>query len=364
MTLKKQWVNEFAENDVISDKVFLVLKKAVPVSKTNKAYLSLTLSDKTGTIECRMWDNIDSFKSLFDSGDYIRVSGVVNSYQNSLQLIVKVIEKMDNSLINPNNFLPASEYDSKEMIESLFEFIESMEDEHIKALIHKIFTNDYIFKNYVYSPAGKSIHHAFIHGLLEHSLSIASLCDKIVENYSELQVPINRDLLIAGALLHDIGKIYELDYAKGFTYTSEGQLIGHVVLGYQIMIDIANTIDDFPQKIKTHLGHLILSHQGSLEFGSPKTPMTLEAFILHSADEIDSKINMIINNVPKADEVNKKVVSDFLKSVDGYIVNSHDDIYVLKDSDITEKRKYLDVYKDTKEVKEDKSKQEKPKSLF
>jgi 3'-5' exoribonuclease len=253
------------------------------------------------------------------------------------------------------------------MVENLFQFINSLEGKYIKKLLNRLFKNAYILESYKMSPAGVRLHHAFLSGLLEHSLSVASLCDKMVMHYrDELELPINRDLVIAGALLHDIGKIYELDYEKGFKYTTEGQLIGHVVIGYQLMNDMANLIENFPYKVKMHLGHIILSHQGRLEYGSPKTAMSMEAFIVHSADELDSKINMLKNNIPHIDENNTdKVWSPFLKNLDsGYAINSSDDISKLKDSDINQRRKYLELELGKISIEKVDTNKKQPKSLF
>lgn len=340
--MKKYWIKELSENDMISNEVFIVLKKAIPVSKNNKPYMNLILGDKTGQIDTRVWDHIEKYKGLFEQGDYIKVTGTVTSYQGSKQLIVKYLEAVKDDEMAIEDFLPTSDYDLEEMTNSLFEFINSVENPFIQKLLKKIFTNSYILRGYQYSPAGKSIHHAYLSGLLEHSLSVASLCDRILENYEHLEPPISRDLVIAGALMHDIGKIYELDFDKGFRYTTEGQLIGHVVIGYQLLVDIANSIEGFPEKIRIHLGHLILSHQGKLEYGSPKTPTSLEAFVLHSADELDSKINHISGQFPLMKEKGK-VWSDYLRSVEGYVVNSHEDITTVQDSDIPQRRRYLDL---------------------
>jgi len=337
------------------------------MAKNNKQYMTMKLSDKTGVIECRMWDNVEKFADKFNQGDFIAVTGIVNKYRDNLQVVLKDIKKVDDTNIDLRQFVQASEYDLDEMVENLFEFINSMEGKYIKKLLKKMFNNAYILESYKMSPAGVKLHHAFLNGLLEHSLSVASLCDKMVTHYrDELEIPINRDLVIAGALLHDIGKIYELDYEKGFKYTTEGQLIGHVVIGYQLMSDIANLIEGFPYKVKMHLGHIILAHQGRLEYGSPKTAMSMEAFIVHSADELDSKINMLKNNIPYMDEKNTdRVWSPFLKNLDSnYAVNSTDDISKLKDSDISERRRYLEL--ELKKLNGDKNAKEKTphKSLF
>ncbi len=338
---KPKLIYELQENDILTNSLFLVQKKNLAVSKTNKPYLNITISDKTGTLEARVWERAEYFNTLFESSDYVKLSGTVVSFQGILQLNTKFIEKVDDSEINPADFLPSSEYDEGDMKKSLFEYIDSIENIYIKKVLKLIFTNKKISESYFNAPAGKSIHHAYIHGLMEHSLSVASLCDHMLQNYQQVAVPIDRDLIIAGALLHDIGKIYELDFHKTFQYTTEGQLIGHVALGYQIMVDASYQIPDFPYKLRAHIGHLILSHQGKLEFGSPKTPMTIEAFILHTADELDSKINMLISNIPHKEQGGRRVWSDYLKSIENYAANTHLDLNSVKDSDIPERRKYI-----------------------
>ncbi|MBN2693356.1 HD domain-containing protein [bacterium] len=338
---KQKSISELQENDILTNTLFLVQKKTLAVSRTNKPYLSITISDKTGLLEARVWERADYFNTLFENNDYVKLSGTVVSFQGILQLNTKFIEKVDDSQINPADFLPSSEYDESDMRRSLFEYIDSIENINIKKLLRFIFTNKKLSESYFNAPAGKSIHHAFIHGLMEHSLSVASLCDNMLQNYQQLAIPIDRDLIIAGALLHDIGKIYELDFQKSFQYTTEGQLVGHVVLGYQIMVDASYQIVDFPYKLRAHLGHLILSHQGKLEFGSPKTPMTIEAFILHTADELDSKINMLVSNIPHKEQGTRRVWSDYLKSIENYAANTYLDLNTVKDSDIPERRRYI-----------------------
>jgi len=371
---KDYWIKDFKENDLLSDQMFFVVDKATPMAKNNKQYMKLKLSDKTGIIETMMWDNVEKFAKSFEQGDYIKVSGIVNNYRNNKQLVIKYLSKVESDDIDMTQFVQASDFDLDEMLERLFSYIDSLENPFMKELVNKIFSNEYILKGYKYSPAGIKLHHAFLSGLLEHSLSVTDICSGIVDHYKRISVPVDRDLVIAGALLHDIGKIYELDHEKGFSYTTEGQLIGHVVLGYQLINDISYQIKNFPHKLRIHLGHIILSHQGRLEFGSPKTPMSIEAFIVHNVDEMDSKVNFIMNNVPKLDETNKtNVWTPYSKALDGYAVNTLEDINILKDSNIPKRRDYLkqyeskvkkvkdDIFSSKKEVKEKKSKQ---KSLF
>lgn len=364
--MNKVLIENLKENDLLSEQIFLVVEKATPMAKNNKQYMTLKLSDKTGVIECRMWDNVEKYRDIFSQGDFIRVNGIVNSYRDNLQIVIKHLEKYEGE-VELTDFVQSSEYDVQEMIEKLFKIINSLEGKYIKKLLNKMFNNAYILESYKMSPAGVRLHHAFLNGLLEHSLSVTELCDKMVTHYrDELKIPINRDLVLAGALLHDIGKIYELDYEKGFKYTTEGQLIGHVVIGYQLMNDMANLIDDFPYKVRMHLGHIILAHQGRLEFGSPKTAMSMEAFIVHTADELDSKINMIKNNIPYIDENNSdKVWSPFLKNLEsGYAVNSFEDISILKDTDITQRRKYLELENGKVSQKPTDDNKKSPKTLF
>ena len=343
--MSEKWVKDFRENELLSDHLLFVVDKATPMAKNNKQYMKLKLSDKTGIVESVMWDNVEKFSKLFEQGDYIKVSGIVNSYRGNKQLVLKYISKATESNIDMRQFVQASSFELESMVNTLFEYIKSIENSFLRELLNKIFSNKHIFNSYKLSPAGIRLHHAFLSGLLEHSLSVTSLCDHIIVHYESISVPVNRDLVIAGALLHDIGKIYELDHEKGFSYTTEGQLIGHVVLGYQLMTDISYQIENFPHKLRIHLGHIILSHQGRLEFGSPKTPMSIEAFIVHNVDEMDSKVNFIMNNVPQIDENNRtNVWTPYSKALDGYAINSDADLNIIMDFDIPERRNYLKEY--------------------
>ena len=367
--MSKNWIKDFKENELLSDHLLFVVDKATPMAKNNKQYMKIKLSDKTGIIETVMWDNVEKFSKLFNQGDYIKVSGIVNVYRGTKQLVIKYLSKADDTNIDMTQFVQSSEFNLDEMINKLFGYIDSIENIFIKDLLSKIFSNKYIFESYKYSPAGIKLHHAFLSGLLEHSLSVTALCDTIIEHYKKISVPVDRDLVIAGALLHDIGKIYELDHEKGFSYTTEGQLIGHVVLGYQLMTDISYQIKDFPHKLRIHLGHIILSHQGRLEFGSPKTPMSIEAFIVHNVDEMDSKVNFIMNNIPQIDENNSNNVwTPYSRALDGYAINTDADINIIKDSNITTKRDYLKEYENIEKVDKKIEKKVKPKvrqkSLF
>lgn len=264
--------------------VFLVQSKDIKQKKTGEPYLSLVLMDRTGEIDAKMWDNAAEVAETFDRDDFIRVRGQTQQYQGRVQLTVHALQRISDEEVDLSDFLPASKRDSAEMWRELEDVIGSIANPHLKALLEAVFGDPAIADAYRRAPAAKGIHHAWIGGLLEHVLSMCALARFFASHYAG----IDRDLLLAGVLLHDIGKIRELDFARSFSYTSEGGLIGHIQIGLRIVAD--HLPQGFPPKLRNLLEHMILSHHGQLEFGSPKLPSFPEAMLLHLIDLTDSKI--------------------------------------------------------------------------
>ncbi|MFC1856102.1 3'-5' exoribonuclease YhaM family protein [Thermodesulfobacteriota bacterium] len=268
--------------------IFLVKKKNLNRTKNGKYYLAITLGDNTGAMEARGWDNAERLSALFEQGDIIRVKGLSSVYQNRVQLSVNDIDKVDISTVDLSCFVEASKFNPDDMLAELTGYIQTMKNTHLKSLLNLFFEDDSFMKAFKSGTAAKALHHSYLSGLLEHTLSVTRVAIKMVENYET----VNRDLLIAGAILHDIGKIKELSSEIGFNYTDSGRLLGHIVIGVGMVDEKLRELDAFPERLADHLKHMILSHHGIYEWGSPKKPKTKEALMLHYADDLDAKMAM------------------------------------------------------------------------
>ncbi len=273
------------ENKVIIS-AFLVAAKQIKPKRTGEPYLALTLCDRTGQIEAKMWDNVPETMETFEQDDCVKVKGLINKYKNRFQLTIHKLRKLDESEIDFSDYLPKTEKDVEGLWRVLGEFVASIENPHLKALIESFMADEEIAFAYRNAPAAKTLHHAYIGGLLDHVVSLFRSCDLISRNYPQ----INRDLLLSGAFLHDIGKIHELTYARSFAYTTRGQLLGHMIIELEMLQAKLATLPGFPGELKTLLEHMIISHHGQYDFGSPKLPMFPEALMLHYLDDLDSKM--------------------------------------------------------------------------
>src|SRR5438270_5736955 len=273
------------ENKVITSS-FVVAVKQVKPRKTGEPYLALTLADRSGQIEAKMWDNVESCIDAFEQDEFIKVKGLINKYNHRFQLTIHKLRRLQESEIDYSDYLPKTTKDIDELWKKLGEFVASFRDPYLKALIQAFMADPEIADAYRSAPAAKALHHAYIGGLLDHVVSLFQSCDLVCRNYRH----INRDLLLAGAFLHDIGKIHELAYTRSFSYTSRGQLLGHMIIELEMLQAKIAAIPGFPDELKTLLEHLIISHHGHYEFGSPKLPMFPEALMLHYMDDLDSKM--------------------------------------------------------------------------
>lgn len=266
--------------------VFLVQRRSPRRTREGRPYVALGLYDRSGVVDAQIWDDAEAFAVPFAERDYLRVRGVVDRWRERLQLRVFACAVCAFEELAVDDFLPASSRPVGEMRAELRARIRSVGDPHLRALLER-FENDTRFMNALaLAPAANVVHHAFLGGLLEHTLSLMSAADAVARAYPD----VDRDLLLAGAFLHDIGKVREIEAAPGFPYTDEGQLLGHVVLGYEMAMRRVDTLPAFPADLRAQLGHLILSHPGEPEWGAPKRPATLEALVLHFLDNLDSKI--------------------------------------------------------------------------
>jgi 3'-5' exoribonuclease len=273
------------ENKVITSS-FVVVSKQVKAKKSGEPYLALTLGDRTGQIEAKMWDNVEEFINAFEQDDFLKIKGLINKYKNRFQLTIHKLRLMEEGEIDFGDYLPKTKKDIGELWKTLADFVATFKNPHLKSLLELFMADSEIAERYRAAPAAKSLHHACIGGLLDHVVSLFRSCDLVCRNYPE----INRDLLLAGAFLHDIGKIHELTYNRSFSYTSRGQLLGHMIIELEMLQAKINQLPGFPAQLKTLLEHIIISHHGQYEFGSPKLPMFPEALMLHYLDDLDSKM--------------------------------------------------------------------------
>ncbi len=269
--------------------LFLVSRKTLAETKAGKPYLALTLMDRSGEIEARLWDNAGRFDEQAAVGNIIAVQGTAKSFRDQLQLTINSLRRIDEGSVPPTDFMPASKYDVSEMRAELLQLVDGIIDAGLKALLKVVFQGPFL-EQFVMAPAAKRMHHAYLGGLIEHTLSVTGLAAKISDHYPEL----DRDLLLTGALLHDIGKTREFSYKTvPFDYTSPGRLIGHLVIGCEMVRQAAAAIPNLAPERLDRLIHLVLSHHGRHEFGSPCLPMTMEAVLLHHLDDMDAKMNYI-----------------------------------------------------------------------
>ena len=271
------------------DTHFVVANKQIKNKKDGSPYLALTLADKDGQIEAKMWDNVGDALTTVEQDDYVKVRGLLNKYNGRFQFTIHKIRRCPDQEVEPGDFLPKTKKDIDQLWMTLLGFVQSIENDHLRNLIFSFVEDEEIARAYRLAPAAKTLHHAFIGGLLEHVISLMTLCDLTMRNYAI----VNRDLVIAGAFLHDIGKIYELGFARSFSYTTRGQLLGHIIIELEMLHAKLAAFPDFPEELKTLLEHLIISHHGQLDFGSPKVPMCAEALLLHYCDDLDSKMEAL-----------------------------------------------------------------------
>jgi 3'-5' exoribonuclease len=285
--MKDFYISECArhENKVITSS-FVVASKQIKPKKSGEPYLALTLGDRSGQLEAKMWDNVEEVLEAFDQDDYIKVKGLINKYKNRFQLTIHKLRKLGESEVDFADYLPKTTKNIDELWQTLAGFVASFQNAHLKALLEAFMDDPEIAAAYRSAPAAKSLHHAYIGGLLDHVVSLFRSCDLACKNYPQ----INRDLLLTGAFLHDIGKIHELTYNRSFSYTTKGQLLGHMVIELEMLQAKIALVPGFPEPLKTVLEHLIISHHGQYEFGSPKLPMFPEALMLHYLDDLDSKM--------------------------------------------------------------------------
>ena len=295
-----KFIEALREGERIND-VYLCKYKQSAVTKNGKPYENVILQDKTGTIDAKIWEPNSMGIDDFDMMDYIAVVGDVSSFQGALQVSIKRVRKVREGEYDPANYLPVSEYDIEDMYKKLLGFVNEIKNPYLSKVAKHFFVEDVEFvKQFKFSSAAKSVHHGFVGGLLEHTLSVLKLCQFYVKQYPIL----NEDLLYTAALCHDIGKVYELSAFPLNDYTDDGQLLGHIVMGCEMVGEQIRAIEGFPKKLGNELKHCILAHHGELEFGSPKKPALVEAVALNFADNTDAKMETMKEIFKAAGEQN------------------------------------------------------------
>ena len=292
------------ENKIITSS-FVVTTKQVKPKKSGEPYLALTLADRGGQIEAKMWDNVEEALDSFEQEDFLKVKGLLNRYKNRFQITIHKLRRLSDSEVDFADYLPKTAKDVDELWRTLGDFVISFQDPHLRALVQAFMADPEIAAAYRNAPAAKTLHHAYIGGLLDHVVSLFRSCDLVCRNYPQ----INRDLLLTGAFLHDIGKIHELTYMRSFSYTTRGQLLGHMIIELEMLQAKLAQVPDFPPELKTLLEHLIISHHGQYEFGSPKLPMFPEALMLHYMDDLDSKMESMRAHFEREAESNSSWTS-------------------------------------------------------
>ena len=284
-----RYIDMFREGDKVND-IYLCKYKQSATAKNGKMYENVVLQDKTGTIDAKIWDPNSSGIEEFDAMDYVFISGDVTNFQGTLQLSIRRARKADETEYIPSDYLPVSEKNIDEMFTALMGYMKQVENPYLQKLIQMYFVDNAAFiEAFKKHSAAKTVHHSFVGGLLEHTLGVVRLCAFYVEQYPFLK----KDLLFTAALFHDVGKLKEISNFPENDYTDDGQLLGHIVMGCEMVGEQIRSIEGFPKKLGNELKHCILAHHGELEFGSPKKPAIPEAVALHYADATDAKMQTL-----------------------------------------------------------------------
>lgn len=288
--MAKIFISELKKGQTV-ESIFHVREKVLSKTKTGNPYLSLRLADRTGEIDGRIWESVTDFSPLFESDDFIKVRAEVDEFQGTLQLRILKLRKCQEAEIQLDEFLPKTPRNIEKMFSELKSIASEVHHPFLQRLLLAFFEDEDFVKKFQLAPAAKAVHHVYIGGLLEHTLSVVQLILLIGPRYKG----INQDLLLTGGILHDIGKIAELSFDRTFDYTDPGRLLGHITLTVEMIDEKIRAIPQFPEDLAMLLKHIALSHHGEYAFGSPKRPKTLEALLLHQLDDLDAKVNGFLN---------------------------------------------------------------------
>lgn len=314
--MKHFFIKDIKENQKIAS-TFLVTQKNISRTKAGKPFLNLTLSDKTGEIIGRVWEQAESLSQRFQKDDFIRLESTSVSYQNTLQLNITALTRCAPSEIDITKYLPEAQRDREKTFSELTSIIETIKNPHLRQLLDLFLRDETFLRLFKTAPAAKKLHHVYIGGLLEHTTSVANLILTIDSHYGGL----NLDLLLTAGILHDIGKVHELTYSRSFDYSDSGRLLGHIMIGLEMITKNIDRLPDFPKDLALELKHLIISHHGQYDYGSPKRPKTIEAFILFYLDDLDAKV-ADLQSFTRIDAENPSKCAGYHKMLGRYIYRS------------------------------------------
>jgi len=284
--MERLFVRDLKVGDTITQ-LFLVKGKYQRQKKTGDPFLAFLLGDRTGEIPGNLWEDFGEAERTIEPGDFVRVRGFVTSYQGSPQLNIQRMQRLNPEEVEAEEFLPSTPKDVKEMMGYLWRTANSLEDSNLRDLVKSFLEDETFGAAFKRSPAAKGLHHVYLGGLLEHTASVVRICEAILTQYEG----INRDLLLAGAILHDVGKIQELGFEKGvLDYTDRGRLLGHIVIGSEMVGERIRSLPGFPPRLELELLHILISHHGEHAWGSPKRPKTIEALLVHYVEDLDAKV--------------------------------------------------------------------------
>jgi 3'-5' exoribonuclease len=286
--MKTAFIDSLQPGQTIED-IFVLNEKFQSQKRDGNTFLTVVLSDKTGQIKGVVWDNVENIVSSVKSGDFVKVNARVSEYKGSPQLVVKSMVPCSKDKVDYSDYIAQTPMDVEDLFERVQKWGATLKNEYLRSLLEAFWQDQNFVESFKRAPAAKMMHHAYLGGLLVHTLSMMGLADKVARHYAG----IDRDLLLIGAFLHDIGKIRELEYRYKIDYTDEGRLLSHIVIALKLIDDKISTVQGFPEKLAILVKHMVISHHGSQEFGSPEPPKTIEAVVLNYIDEIDSKINGI-----------------------------------------------------------------------
>ena len=321
LEMKEFFVQDAARFENCTVTTYFVLSSMqVREKKQGGQYLALIVSDKTGSLEARMWDDVADPIAYCSEGCYVKVQGDISKYQGKYQITLKKLRLAADSEIDPTDFQPATKFDVDEMWTELRGYVSAFKNEDLKRLVFSFLDDQRIGPAFKSAPAAKRLHHAWLGGLLEHVLTLVRVCLAAAPFYPE----VDRDLLVTGAILHDIGKVRELEWKSSFSYSLEGQMVGHISIAQGMLREKVKEIAPFPEKLTLLVEHMILSHHGKYEFGSPKLPMTPEAILLSALDDLEAKMQALRNEFAAAEAVGKgpDEVTEWVRSMDRALLDS------------------------------------------
>ena len=293
----KMLMADIRPNTEVEGQFVVRQKRLVPFKDPSKgSYLSLRLGDRSGELDARMWDKAEAFAKQFEEGDVVLIEGRAETYQDRTQLIVTGLSRIAPEQVDVADFLPQAERAPDEMMADIVAICKTVQQPHLRRLLGAFFADESFVAKFKVCPGAERVHHAYVGGLAEHTLHVGRLCEAVCQIHPRL----DRDLLIAAALLHDIGKVQEYETGAAISSTDEGRLVGHTVIGYHLIINALIKIEGFPEELGLRLGHVVLSHHGKGEWGAPRDPALPEAFALHHAENLDAKVNRALDQVDKA----------------------------------------------------------------